>query len=153
VYIRLPAKYTSTTRLFHLASLRLSTASCLKLHTKASNPKHLLYETLNIKPSPKRLHSGKPLWCFVESSPRIYIPITSIASAFQSIIPAFGPQPLGWTPRRSSWVQLNLLLSGVAHFMILQLFNFSLNTDTEKFFNVNLSMLVVRFVVSRTTCL
>jgi len=40
--------------------------SCLKLYTKALNPKHLLHETLYLKPSPKRLRSRKPLSSFVE---------------------------------------------------------------------------------------
>jgi len=41
-------------------------ASCLKLYTKALNQKHLLHETLHLKPSPKRLRSRKPLRSFVE---------------------------------------------------------------------------------------
>jgi len=41
-------------------------ASCLKLYTKDLNPKHLLHETLYLKPSPKRLRSRKPLLSFAE---------------------------------------------------------------------------------------
>ena len=67
--------------------------SCLKLYTKALNPKHLLHETLYLKPSPKRLRSRKPLRSIEELLSINGEPTTPIPAAFQSFIPAFGPQP------------------------------------------------------------
>jgi len=70
-------------------------ASSLKLYIKSLNPKHLLHETLYLKPSPKRLRSRKPLHSFVELLSINGEPITPIPAAPQSFIPAFGPQSPG----------------------------------------------------------
>ena len=90
-------------------------ASGLKLNTKVLNPKHLLHETLYLKPSPKRLRCRKPIRSFVELSINGE-PTTPIASALQSFIPAFSPQPPGCELPRNAWVQLNCLRTGDGRF-------------------------------------
>jgi len=91
-------------------------ASCLRLYTKALNPKHLLHKTLYLKPSPKCLRSRKPLRSFVEWLSINGEPTTPIPAALQSFIPAFGPQPPGCDLPRNAWVQLNRLRTGVGWF-------------------------------------
>jgi len=88
-------------------------SSCLKLYTKALNPKHLLHETL--RPSPKRLRSRKPLRSFLELLSTHGEPTTSIPPVLQSFIPAFDPQPPGFDLPRNAWVQLNLR-TGIGQF-------------------------------------
>jgi len=87
--------------------------SCFKRNTKALNPKHLLHETLYLKPSPKRLRCRKPLRSFVELLAINGEPTTSISPALQSCIPAFGPQPPGFDLPKNAWVQVNRLRTGV----------------------------------------
>jgi len=93
-----------------------SSASCLRLYTKALNPKHRLHETLYLKPTPKRLRSKKPLRYSVELLSINGEPITPIPAALQSFIPAFGPQPPGCDLPRNAWVQLSRQRTGVDRF-------------------------------------
>jgi len=88
-------------------------ASCLKLYTKALNPKHLLHETLYLKPPPKRLRSRKPPRSFVELLSINGEPTTPIPAALQSFTPSFGPQPPGCDLPRNAWIQLIRLRTGV----------------------------------------
>jgi len=90
--------------------------SCLKLYTKAFNPKYLPHETLYLKSSPKLLRSTKPPRSFVELLSINGEPTTPIPPALQSFIPAFGPQPPGCDLPRNTWVQLNLPRTGVGRF-------------------------------------
>ena len=64
-------------------------ASYLKLYTKALNPKHLLHETLYLKPSPNRLRSRKPLRAFVELLSINGEATTTIPPALQGLRPGF----------------------------------------------------------------
>ena len=80
-------------------------ASCLKLYTKALNPKHV-HETLYLKPSPKRFRSRKLLCSFVELLSTTGVLTTPILPAFQSFIPAFGPQPPYCDLPRNASIQL-----------------------------------------------
>ena len=64
-------------------------ASCLKLYTKALNAKHLLHETLYLKPSPKPLRSRKHLRPFVELLSTNGEPTTPTSPALQSFIQVF----------------------------------------------------------------
>ena len=96
-----------THSIWHTPSETRRSASCLKLYTKALNPKHLLHETLYLKPSPKSLRSRKPLRSFVELLSIHGEPTTPVPAALQSLIPAFGPQPPGFELPRNAWVQLN----------------------------------------------
>jgi len=89
--------------------------SCLKLYTKALNPKQFLHKTLYLKPS-KRLRSRKPLRSFVELLSIHREPTTPIPAALQSFIPAFGPQPPGCDLPRNAWIQLNHLRTGVGRY-------------------------------------
>jgi len=91
-------------------------ASCLKLYTKALNPKHLLHETLYLEPPPKRLRSRKPPRSFVELLSINGEPTTPIPAALQSFTPSFGPQPPGCDLPRNAWIQLIRLRTGVGWF-------------------------------------
>ena len=92
-------------------------ASCLKLYAKAFNPKHLLHETLHLKPSPKHLRSRKRLRFFVELLSINRVPTTPIPPVLQSFITAFVPQPPGCDHPRNTWVQLNRVRTGFGRFV------------------------------------
>ena len=78
-------------------------------------------EGSNLKSTPERLRSRKPLRFFVESLSTNEEPTTPIPPALQSLIPAYGPQPPSCDHPRNAWAQLNRLRTGVTNIKLMGL--------------------------------